>query len=128
MELPQGCADRERYRVLIVEDDATFAGELRQMLTNFGLDVDQAATLAEADILIDDRKPHLIILDQFIGRHDSIADIGRLTIERGVPVVMLTGNNDEVDRILALEMGADDFITKVQRPREMLARISHTLH
>jgi len=127
MELLQGGADQEGHRVLIVEDDAAFARELRELLTSFGLDVDHAATLVEADTLIHDRKPHLIILDQFIGRHDSIADIGRLTIEQGIPVVMLTGNNDEVDRILALEMGADDFITKVQRPREMLARIRAVL-
>lgn len=127
MQVNMGHGNEPARRVLIVEDDTAFADELSQMLTSFGLVIRQAATLPDADALIQSFTPDLVILDQFIGTHDALSNLAQLTVERQVPVVMLTGNNDEVDRIIALELGADDFICKTQRPREILARIRAVL-
>jgi len=127
MQVNDGHGNETPRRILIVDDDRAFADELSQMLTSFGLVIKQAPTLPDADALIQSFRPDLMILDQFIGTHDALSDLAQLTVERRVPVVMLTGNNDEVDRIIALELGADDFICKTQRPREILARIRAVL-
>ena len=115
------------HRVLIVEDDATFAQELAGMLGSSGMQTLQVSDLSDVDPAIDRFKPDLIVLDQFLGAQDALSHVGRLSVQHTTPIVMLTGNSDEVDRVIALEIGADDFISKLQRPREILARIRAVL-
>ncbi len=68
--------------------------------------------------------PLAIVLDQFIGRHDMTQMLPALRRAYPIPILMLSSNTDETDRILSLESGADDYISKVAHPREILARIS----
>ncbi len=115
-------------RVLVVDDDA----ELRQLLSTYlsrhGYDVLLLPNTEQLDGYLDRYNPHLIILDLMMPGEDGLAACRRL---RGkgdqTPIVMLTARDETVDRIVGLEMGADDYLGKPFEPRELLARIEAVL-
>ena len=113
--------------VMFVEDDPVYATELCEFLADYSIKTIWLDTLADISGAIQSHAPNLLILDQFIGRRDAVSLLGdiRKTYDGGI--VILTGNQDVVDRIVALETGADDFMSKQLVPRELLARFRAVL-
>lgn len=113
--------------ILIVDDDR----ELRQLLTTFlarhGCRVDAAADGRAMAKLLEAGRFDLIVLDLMLPGEDGLALCRRLRAESTLPVIMLTALADETDRIVGLEMGADDYLVKPFNPRELLARIKAVL-
>lgn len=116
-------------RVLVVEDDPTVAEVVTGYLARAGYATDHAADgLAALDRAAAFR-PHLVVLDLMLPGIDGLEVCRRLRAEGGpaVPVVMLTARGEEADRILGLELGADDYVTKPFSPRELVLRIGSVL-
>jgi DNA-binding response OmpR family regulator len=109
--------------IVIVEDDDAFGEELSEFLGAHGFAVSWGRTLDVLYALIDAAKPELVILDQFVNGRDVLNDLHTIRRRFAGGLVILTGNPREVDRIIALEEGADDVILKSVSPREMLARL-----
>jgi len=111
------------HTVLIVEDDPKIVNLLRLYLERDGFAVsstsDGAAGLEAADRL----RPDLVILDLLLPQVDGIEVCRRIRATSEVPVLMLTARVDEVDRLLGLSIGADDYVTKPFSPREVVARV-----
>ncbi len=115
-------------RVLVVDDDA----ELRQLLSTYlsrhGYDVLLLPSSDQLDSYLDRYSPHLIILDLMMPGEDGLATCRRLRGKGDLtPIVMLTARDETVDRIVGLEMGADDYLGKPFEPRELLARVEAVL-
>jgi DNA-binding response OmpR family regulator len=110
-------------RVLIVEDDDALAEEMALTLADYGMRPTRAATWEAATAAVAAEPPDIILLDQRLGRIDTLPRIGMLRGMTAAPVVVLTGNQVETDRIVALEIGADDFLLKPISGRELVARI-----
>ena len=115
-------AERKQH-VLLVEDDETFAEEFGGFLASFGYEVRHVGTLAGITELVAAETFDVILLDQIVLGQDSIAVIEPIRQLFDGPVIIITNNTEIVDRIIALETGADDFIQKLQPSREILARI-----
>ena len=115
-------------RLLVVDDDLRLRDLLGQYLKEQGFAVDLVGDAAEMDKKLARTPYALIVLDLMLPGEDGIAICRRL---RGngntVPLIMLTAKGDEVDRIVGLEMGADDYLPKPFNPRELLARIHAVL-
>lgn len=115
---------KTRYRVLLVDDDA----RLRELLSRY-LQEQGFAIKAVNDAPMMDRALHrehfdLIVLDLMLPGEDGLSICRRLrAAENTVPIIMLTAKGDDVDRIVGLEMGADDYLGKPFNPRELVARI-----
>lgn len=114
--------------VLIVEDDAHIADLVRLYLEQTGLRAYQADNGTDALRLVRDRQPKLVILDVGLpGELDGLEVCRRLRATTDVPVIMLTARDGEIDRVLGLELGADDYVTKPFSPRELVARVKAIL-
>ena len=111
-------------RVLIVDDDLRLRALLKRYLHEQGLSADEAGNGGQLDAALQRRAYDLIVLDLMLPGEDGLALCRRLR-ERGVgtPILMLTARGDDVDRIIGLEVGADDYLPKPCNPRELLARI-----
>ena len=114
-------------RVLVVEDDPTIAEVVTRYLVRAGYTVetvsDGLAALARAAAV----HPDLVVLDVMLPGLDGIEVCRRLRAGSQIPVVMLTALGDEVDRVLGLEVGADDYLTKPFSPRELVLRVQAVL-
>lgn len=114
-------------RILLVEDEEDIAYLVRFMLERQQYRVDHAADGRQAFEYIDASKPpDLVLMDIMLPYHDGIEIIQRLRATAGwesVPVLMLTAKAREADIVKALELGADDYVTKPFQPEELLARI-----
>jgi two-component system OmpR family response regulator len=113
--------------VLLVDDDDTFAEELGAYLISHGFEVDRSKTMEQAFERITNNMPDIVILDQFLGTVDSLSMINQLRQQFSGGLMVLTGNVESTDRIVGLELGADDFVSKVISPREILARLRSLL-
>lgn len=113
--------------VVLVEDDMAFAQELVEFLEAHGLATSHLLTLDSLMSRLRNDCPDLLVLDQFVAGNDSLPYLGDVKNNFDGGVVVLTGNQDRTDRIVALESGADDFIDKTLDPRELLARLRAVL-
>ncbi len=112
------------YKILIVDDQADLVKGLEVNLKKEGYSVLKAATGEEALKLVPQECPHLIILDIMlpgISGLDVCRELRNRSIE--IPIIMLTAKGDEIDRVVGLELGADDYMTKPFGLRELLARV-----
>jgi two-component system alkaline phosphatase synthesis response regulator PhoP len=109
--------------VLIVDDEPRIAELARDYLEHAGFAVLTAADGPAALMTARTRKPDVIILDLGLPGMDGLDVARTLRRESSVPIVMLTARDDELDRVLGLEIGADDYVTKPFSPRELVARI-----
>ncbi|CAN7296708.1 response regulator transcription factor [Arthrobacter sp. LjRoot14] len=114
-------------RILLVEDEQTIAGVVRDYLVQAGFQVDLAADGFTALRLAAERHPDLVLLDRMLPGLDGVEVCRRLRQTTSVPVIMLTALGTEDDRILGLEVGADDYITKPFSPRELVLRVRSVL-
>jgi two-component system OmpR family response regulator len=116
-----------RSHVLVVDDDPQIRTLLNEYLAENGLRVSVAASGQELRQVLAEETIDLVILDLRLEGEDGMS-IARSMRERfSTPVIMLTGVRDEADRVMGLELGADDYITKPFSPRELLARIRTVL-
>ncbi len=115
-------------RLLVVDDDLRLRDLLGQYLSEQGFSVDMAADAGEMDKKLTRNHYALMVLDLMLPGEDGLAICRRLRGNSNpIPIVMLTAKGDEIDRILGLEMGADDYLPKPFNPRELLARINAVL-
>ncbi|MDR3068305.1 MAG: response regulator transcription factor [Cellulomonas sp.] len=114
-------------RVLVVEDEDSYRDPLTYLLTREGYDVVEAATGPQALELFDEHGADLVLLDLMLPGLSGTEVCRRLRAEHDVPVIMLTAKDDEIDKVVGLELGADDYVTKPYSSRELLARIRAVL-
>jgi two-component system alkaline phosphatase synthesis response regulator PhoP len=113
--------------ILVVDDEAHIV-ELAQMyLERAGYRVESAGDGQEALTKVRQRRPALVVLDLMLPGLDGWEVCRRLRGESDVPIIMLTARTDDVDRIVGLELGADDYVTKPFNPRELVARVGAVL-
>lgn len=110
-------------RVLLVEDDAEIASLSAEVLQENGLIVYVANSAAEMDAMLSRERVDLVVLDIMLPDEDGFSICRRLRATSTIPIVMLTGRREETDRIVGLELGADDYIVKPFNSRELIARI-----
>ncbi len=113
--------------VLVVEDEASIASFVSLYLKNAGYDVKTAANGASALSLVAAETPDLIVLDLMLPDIDGIEVCKRVRQRSDVPILMLTARDEDVDKIIGLEVGADDYLTKPFNPRELVARVKSVL-
>lgn len=118
---------RTKGEVLVIEDEQHIADLVRMYLEQDGFRVVHTLTGEEGLERVASRPPNLVVLDIALPGIDGIEVCRRLRMTSGVPVLMLTARDSEVDRVLGLEMGADDYLTKPFSPRELVARIKAIL-
>ncbi|MCM1973059.1 MULTISPECIES: response regulator transcription factor [Streptomyces] len=107
-------------RVLLIEDDDRVAGPLAEGLSRFGFTVDLARTGAEG---LAAGESDMVLLDLGLPDMDGLEVCRALRMRSQVPIIMITARSDEVDRVLGLEIGADDYVSKPFGVRELIARI-----
>lgn len=113
----------EKPRVLIVEDDERLANLSKDYLENNGIDVHVINDGRQAISYIVSSQPDLVVLDLMLPGADGLEVCREVRAEYQKPILMLTARTDDVDQVLGLEMGADDYVAKPVRPRVLLARI-----
>jgi two-component system phosphate regulon response regulator OmpR len=119
---------QETTKVLVVDDDMRLRNLLERYLVEQGFQVRAAANSEQMDRLLERENFHLMVLDLMLPGEDGLSICRRLRQkENGIPIIMLTAKGDEVDRIIGLEMGADDYLPKPFNPRELLARVRAVL-
>lgn len=115
-------------KILMVDDDVRMRELLQRYLTEQGFDIKTVADAKEMDTALAIDSVDLLVLDLMLPGEDGLAICRRLRANNvSTPVIMLTARGDEVDRIIGLEMGADDYLPKPFNPRELLARINAVL-
>ncbi len=113
--------------ILIIDDDTKLTDLLAGYLTQFDLAVRTAALPGEGLALLEKSLPDLVILDIMLPGMDGFEVCRRIRKEHAVPIIMLTARGDVADRIVGLELGADDYLPKPFEPRELVARIQSVL-
>ena len=120
-------ADHERARLLVVDDDAELRELAEAYLTQQGFDVSAVADGAAMDARLAQEKFDLLILDLMLPGEDGLSIAKRLKGRIDIPIIMVSAQGEDIDRIVGLEVGADDYIGKPFNPRELLARIRAVL-
>jgi DNA-binding response OmpR family regulator len=113
--------------ILVVEDEASIASFVSMYLKNAGFGVTVATTGADALAKAAADPPGLVVLDLMLPDIDGIDVCRRMRQRSDVPVLMLTARDDDIDKIIGLEVGADDYLTKPFNPRELVARVKSIL-
>ncbi len=113
--------------VLVVEDESSIASFVSLYLKNAGYGVRTASTGGEALAEFQANQPALMVLDLMLPDIDGIEVCRRIRKSSDVPILMLTARDEDVDKIIGLEVGADDYLTKPFNPRELVARVKSIL-
>ena len=116
-----------RETILVVDDEANIVALAKMYLEKEGYQVKTAADGAEALRKVDERQPALMVLDLMLPEVDGWEVCRRLRANSDLPIIMLTARDDDVDKIVGLELGADDYMTKPFNPRELAARVKAVL-
>jgi two-component system phosphate regulon response regulator OmpR len=128
MRHPSGMQNTQRQKVLVVDDDLRLRDLLKRYLGEQGFAVDTVPDAAAMERQMQRVRYDLMVLDLMLPGEDGIAICRRLRAgEERIPIIMLTAKGDDVDRILGLEIGADDYLAKPFNPRELVARINAVL-
>ena len=113
----------EKARILLVEDEPTINQSVTERLRAEGFDVVQAYDGTAALTLFAQQAPDIVVLDLMLPGVDGLEVCRRIQVERPVPVLMLTARDEEADIVIGLSVGADDYLTKPFRMRELVARV-----
>jgi two-component system response regulator MtrA len=112
-----------RGRVLVVDDDAALAEMLTIVLSSEGFEPRVCPTGEKAMGAVREFRPDVVLLDLMLPGRDGIDVCREIRAESGVPIIMLTAKNDTIDVVVGLESGADDYVVKPFKPKELVARI-----
>jgi len=115
------------HQVLVVDDEPMVREVVARYLERDGLRVHEAADGAAALAWLTDHRPDLVVLDIVLPGADGLTILRQLRADGDVPVILLTARADEFDRVLGLELGADDYVVKPFSPRELTARVRTVL-
>jgi two-component system response regulator MtrA len=110
-------------KVLVVDDDSSLAEMLTIVLRNEGYDTRVCATGDRALESVREFRPDIVLLDLMLPGKDGVDVCRDIRAESGVPIIMLTAKSDTVDVVVGLESGADDYVVKPFKPKELVARI-----
>jgi len=110
-------------RILLVEDDAEMSDMLAETLREHAFDVAIVASANEMDAYLKRASADIVVLDVMLPGEDGFSICKRLRVASKIPIIMLTALDEEGDRVVGLEIGADDYVTKPFRSRELIARI-----
>ncbi|GBE22472.1 transcriptional regulatory protein YycF [bacterium BMS3Bbin01] len=124
---PDTIADMDKRLILVVDDEAGLRRMVASYLASDGFDVVEAANSDVALRLFREKQPDLVLLDVVMPGSDGFEVLREIRAESDVPVIMLTARVEEVDRVVGLTVGADDYVTKPFSPRELTARIRAVL-
>lgn len=116
-----------RSQILVVDDDPEIRALLRKCFERDGFAVAEAGSGAEMRARIEDKDLALVTLDLTLGGEDGLELAREIRATRNVPIIMITGKGDTIDRVVGLELGADDYIAKPFQLREVLARVRAVL-
>ena len=116
-----------KYNVLVVDDEVEIRDAIEIYLKNEGIKVFKAKDGLEALALLEEEEIHLIILDIMMPRLDGIKATFKIRENRNLPIIILSAKSEDTDKILGLNMGADDYITKPFNPLELTARVKSQL-
>jgi DNA-binding response OmpR family regulator len=114
-------------RILVVDDEPPVLEVLKLYLSRDGFRVHTASDGEAALAAFDEHAPDLVVLDLMLPKLDGLEVFKRVRAKRAVPIIMLTAKGDELDRVLGLEIGADDYVVKPFSPREVVARVKNVL-
>lgn len=109
--------------ILMVEDDPEISRLVADFMRREGFEVNCVGDGKAMDMMLQRLRPDLVILDLMLPGEDGLSICRRLRADDFIPILMLTAKSDEIDRVVGLEMGADDYLTKPFGPRELLARV-----
>lgn len=113
--------------ILLVEDDAEIRDLLSAFLRREGFAVETAGEARAMDAILARLRPDAMVLDIMLPGEDGLSICRRIAPRGDIPIIMLTAKGDDIDRIVGLELGADDYLPKPFNPRELLARIRAVL-
>jgi two-component system OmpR family response regulator len=119
--------DPPMTQILIVDDDADLRDQTAGYLADHGYEVRTAGNAGEMKQVLDETGIELVLLDVMLPGEDGLSICRRLSDSGGPPVIMISALGEEIDRILGLELGADDYLAKPCSPRELLARVRAVL-
>lgn len=119
--------DTEPVRLLLVDDEAALREPLAEYLSRQGFAVSQAVSAAQARTILQNETPELVLLDIMMPGEDGLSLCRHLSEARAIPVILLTARGEATDRIVGLEIGADDYVVKPFEPRELVARVRSVL-
>jgi two-component system phosphate regulon response regulator OmpR len=117
----------EQIQILVVDDDSSVREMLREYLGNHGYRVLEADSAPALRALLDEEVPHILLLDVHMPGEDGLSLARYVREHFDIGIIMVSGAGETVDRIIGLEVGADDYIGKPFDPRELLARIKSVL-
>ncbi|WP_315704062.1 MULTISPECIES: response regulator transcription factor [unclassified Bradyrhizobium] len=112
------------HRILVVDDDPHIREVIRVALSKAGMDVTEAADGKAALARFERDRPDLIVLDVGMPEFDGLEVCRRIRRNSDLPILFLSARDEEIDRILGLEIGGDDYVTKPFSPRELVARVN----
>ncbi|MDZ5472266.1 response regulator transcription factor [Bacillus sp. 31A1R] len=117
----------EPLTVLVVDDDKEIREGIEIYLRNEGLRVIQAKDGLEAMDCLNEQEVHLIVMDIMMPRQDGITTTFKIREKKNIPIIMLSAKSEDTDKILGLQIGADDYVTKPFNPVELIARVKSQL-
>lgn len=113
--------------ILIIEDEENIASLVTLYLKNEGFNVEWAERGEEGLAKLEEAQPRLVLLDLMLPDADGLEICRKIRASKDIPIIMLTAKDTEIDKIVGLEVGADDYITKPFSPREVVARVKAVL-
>lgn len=119
--------EKMKHTVLIVDDEKEIREAIALYLKNEGIDAIQAKNGVEALELLDQEEVHLIIMDVMMPKLDGIEATFKISQSQQIPILMLSAKSEDTDKILGLQIGADDYLTKPFNPLELIARVKSQL-
>lgn len=117
----------DHYRVLVVDDDKEIRDGIEIYLKNEGLIVFKAQDGIEALEILNEQEVHLILLDIMMPRMDGISATFKIREQKNIPIIILSAKSEDTDKILGLQVGADDYVTIPFNPLELIARVKSQL-
>ncbi|HHW66332.1 MAG: hypothetical protein PWP07_1222 [Epulopiscium sp.] len=117
----------DQYTVLVVDDEKEIRDAIEIYLRNEGITVLHAKDGIEAMEILKEKEVHLVLMDIMMPRQDGINTTFKIREEMNIPIIMLTAKSEDTDKVLGLQIGADDYVTKPFNPIELIARVKSQL-